>query len=145
MKYNLKNKIDIQSFKFKSNVLIGNESFVELKRIAEKRTNPQNRYFHLLVSWFAIEYGETKQYVKQIIIKQKIYPELFKTTYTNKKTGVKRVEWKSTADINEREMSITINKFRKYASDGGIYLPEANENEFLKHIEIEIEKYKTYI
>ncbi len=146
MKYNLTNKIDIQKFNTRSEKLIELGSFVELKKINPVRTNRQNRYLHLILSYFACEYGETMAYVKQEIFKKVVNPVIFKTEFVNKKTGEAREDWRSTADLDTGETTSAIDRFRNYASkEAGIYLPEPDEDEFLKHCEIEIERNKLYL
>jgi len=146
MKYNLTNKIDVQKFNTRAQKLIELESFVELKTINPIRTNRQNRYLHLILSYFASEYGETAAYVKQVIFKKVVNPLIFKTEFVNKKTREVREDWRSTADLDTGELTIAIDRFINYASkEAGIYLPEPNEDEFLKHCEIEVERNKLYI
>ena len=145
MKLRLNNPIDkakgIDYFK----KLLDNGSFIELRNIPKLRTNQQNRYMHLLFAWFAIEYGENIPHVKQEVFKKVVNEPIFKTSYTNTKTGVIRVEWRSTASLDSKELTLAIDRFRNWSATNGIYLPMANEDEFLKHIEIEIEKHKEYI
>jgi len=114
---------------------------VEFKRYSPKRSGKQNRYSEVLFAFFASQYGETKEYIKQVMFKQYINPEIFKTEYVNKKTGVVRIAWKSTRDIPQDQFATAITKMRNYASmKCGIYLPEANED--LTHYENEIKKYE---
>ncbi len=147
MIYNLKNKLDRERFKVKVNNLCEKQSCrVELIEKKQRRTIQQNRYIHLLFTWFAIEYGETIEYVKQVIFKQLVNSELFKTEHVNRKTGEVRIAWKSTADLDTKQMTLAVEKFRNYASkEAGIYLPSADEREFLENIEQEVERYKEYI
>ncbi len=80
------------------------------------------------------------------MFKQLVNPELFKTEHVNRKTGEVREAWKSTADLDTKQMTLAVDRFRNYASkEAGIYLPEADEREFLENIEIEVERYKEYI
>lgn len=100
---------------------------------------------HVLFGFFAAEYGETMDYIKQEMFKKIVNPEIFKTEYANKVTGEVRVAWRSTSDLDTGELTIAIDRFRDYASkEAGIYLPEPNEEDFLKSCEIEIERTKQY-
>ena len=72
-------------------------------------------------------------------LKKIVNPQIFKTEFANRKTGEIREEWRSTADLNTKEMSIAIDNFRDYASrEWGIYLPQANEVVYLQEIEKQI-------
>jgi hypothetical protein len=92
MIYRLKNDFDKQNFITKVKSLIVQQKDVELIVINQKKSLQTNSYFHLIIGWFALEYGETFEYVKQKMIKQYICPETFKFEYANKKTGEIRVE-----------------------------------------------------
>lgn len=118
----------------------------ELTEKRENRTLRQNNYLHLILSWFALEYGETLEYTKQVIFKQHINPDLFVTEYVNRKTGEMRSELKSTADLDTKQMTDAIDRFRNFASkEMGIYLPEPNDLALLNEIEREIENHKQYL
>ncbi len=147
MIFNLSKEIDRKRLTERVKSLCEKQSKrVELIEKKQRRTIQQNKYIHLLFAWFAIEYGETIEYVKQVMFKQLVNPELFKTEYVNRKTGEVRESWKSTADLDTRQMTLAVDRFRNYASkEAGIYLPEADEREFLENIEQEVERYKEYI
>lgn len=141
MKYDLTNPVDKQRFKDRSNKLFEERAFVELRKILPVRTHQQNKYMHVLFAYFAIEYGEKAAYVKQEIFKKVVSPLIFKTEFTNKKTGEVREDWRSSADLDTGELTIAIDRFRDYASkEAGIYLPEPHEEEFLRSCEVEISK-----
>ena len=146
MKLNLKNEIEAKKAKTYLLHLIEKGEFIELRKIAPKRSNQQNRYLHLLLGMLAIEYGDTLEYVKTEFYKKKWNPDIFCTTYTNPKTGEIRDDLKSSASLDTKELNISIERLRTKASqEMGIYLPDANEHEFLKHIEKEIDKYAAWI
>ena len=145
MKYDLRSKIDKERFTERANKLFENKDYVELKRILPIRSNQQNKYVHVLFAYFASEYGEQTDYIKQYFFKQICNRDIFEIEYTNPKTGEVRISWRSSADLDSGEMTIAIERFRDYASkEAGIYLPEPHEQEFLKHCEIEIERNKKY-
>lgn len=139
MKYDLSNPVSLDKFNFRVAQLTEKGSFVELKKISTPRSNQQNKYLHVLLAYFASEYGELTDYIKDVMFKQTVNPELFKRTYTNKVTGVERVYWRSTSELDSAEMTQAIERFRDYASkEAGIYLPSPDNEEFLKHCEMEI-------
>ncbi|GIJ96598.1 hypothetical protein CAPN001_11670 [Capnocytophaga stomatis] len=139
MLYDGKNPFDCQKAREKLNWLIEKSKLFEIIEKKPKRTYSQNNYIHLLFAWFALEYGDTPDYVKQEIFKKVVNPQIFKTEFANRKTGEIREEWRSTADLDTKEMTIAIDNFRDYASrEWGIYLPQANEVVYLQEIEKQI-------
>lgn len=146
MLYNLSIATDAARATSKLEELIKEGGVVELKKKAKPRTSQQNKYLHLLLTWFAIEYGETVEYVKQVMFKRQVNATIFEYERVNKKTGEVRTDYRSTADISTAELSDAIERFRNYSSrEANIYLPSANEDRFLAQIEVEAERYKHYL
>jgi hypothetical protein len=143
MKFNLTSEIDIIRFQERVKYhLVKKTRNIEL---TEKRTVRQNSYLHLLIGWFAIESGNTIDYVKSKYYKELVNSEIFVKEKDDKFLGKTRV-LKSSADLTTSEMTTSIERFRNWSSqEAGIYLPGANENEFLKHIQEEIERNKIWI
>jgi len=122
---------------------IGKGKEVELKVKHPKRTLSQNAYLHLILAWYAIEYGETADFVKQDIFKKQINRQIFETEYVNEKTGECRQDWRSTASLSTAEMTLAIERFRNYASIyAGIYLPQPEDELMIKELEREVSKHK---
>ncbi len=139
MIYNPNIPFDLQRAKERFKWLIQKGKTFELTEKRQKRSIQQNSYLHLILGWYAWEYGETMEYIKQEVFKKQINTEIFKTEYINKKTGEFREDWKSTADLNTKEMTIAIDRFRDYASkEAGIYLPEPSDLIYLQEIEKEL-------
>jgi hypothetical protein len=146
MIYNPKKQIDVTRAIEKIKYFIQKGQLFELKRMQEKKSLNQNSYFHAIVSWFAFEYGESAEYVKQEMIKKIICPEVFKSEFTNKSTGEVRTDWKSFSVISKDETTYVINKFRDYSSkQSGIYLPTPDEKDFLQEIEVQIKNNQQYL
>jgi hypothetical protein len=146
MIYNTKNKIESIKANERLQWLTKNEKRIEIKELRGKRTTPQNAYLHLVLNYFALEYGETFEFTKQDIFKKWVNPEIFKTTRKNPKNGKTRDEWRSSADLDTKEMTDAIDRFKNWSvQKTGIKLPEANEQEFLDHIQNEIDKNKQWL
>ena len=139
MIFNASNEFDIQWAKDRLGYLIEKKKTFEITEKKPKRTYSQNNYIHLLFAWFALEYGETPEYVKQEIFKKLVNPQIFLTEYVNYKTGEVREAWRSTADLNTKEMTTAIDNFRDYASkEAGIYLPTPDDLISLNEIERQV-------
>jgi len=144
--YNANIESDVLRAKHRLEWLIENKKSFELTQKKPKRSLSQNSYLHLILGWFAIEYGDTLDYVKQEIFKKLVNPEIFKTEFINKKTGEIRDDWRSTANLDTAEMKTAIDRFRNYASkEFGCYLPEPNEREYLEQIEMEMRNFQEWL
>lgn len=146
MIYNPKKPVDVKRATDKLLYFIQTGKPFEMKLLPEIKTLKQNNYFHLIVGWFAFEYGDTTEHVKQYLIKKIVCAEIFKTEFTNKLTGEIREDYKSFASISKQETTYVINKFRDYASkQAGIYLPAPEEKDFLKEIEVQLKNNQQYL
>lgn len=145
MLYNLNNEHEVPKFKDKVDKLLAEHATVEIKKVYPKRSLAQNNYLHLLLGYFGSEYGLSIEEVKLDIFKRLCNPELFKRSHNNKRGA--RVEFlRSTAELSTAEMTTAIERFRNWSSAvAGIYLPSANEQEFLIHIRQVIEENKDFI
>ncbi|CVK17195.1 hypothetical protein Ga0061079_12010 [Apibacter mensalis] len=146
MYYNAENPIEAQRAKEYFNWLIKHKKMFELTKKQHFRSLSQNNYLYLLLGFFALEYGDTLEYIKLEIFKKKVNRDLFKTEFINRKTGEIRESWKSTASLNTKEMTTAIERFRNYsAKEYGFYLPEPKDLIFLNEIRIQIENNKEYL
>lgn len=145
MIYNLTNEYEVPKFQEKVAKLLSDGATVELKKIPPKRSLAQNNYLHLLLGYFGSEYGLSIEEVKLDIFKRTCNADLFKRAHANKK-GI-RVEFlRSTAELSTAEMTTAIERFRNWSvAVAGIYLPSANEQEFLIHCKQVIEENKEFI
>lgn len=146
MTYNPKNPTDVKRSIEKIKHLIAKGKPFEIKSISTRKSINQNSYFHLIVGWFAWEYGEDFDYVKQEMIKKIVCPEIFKTERVNERTGEVREAWKSFSTIDKDQTTYVIDKFRDYASkQAGIYLPEPNDLAALQEIEVQLKNNERYL
>lgn len=139
MIYNAQNEFDVNNARTRFEYLLKNQKTFELTEKRQKRSVSQNAYLHLILSWYALEYGETLEYIKQEVFKKQINKDLFETEYINEKTGEIRTDWKSTSNLDSKQMTVAIDRFRDYASkEAGIYLPEPKDMAMLQEIENQI-------
>lgn len=144
--YNGSKSIDQQRAKERLNYLIEKEKIFELTEKKKTRSISQNSYLHLILSYWAIDYGETLEYVKLEHFKKLVNPDIFKTERVNRKTGEIREAWKSSAELNTKEMTTAIDRFLIYASkEAGVYLPQPSDLNYIDEIKIIIEDHKQYL
>ncbi len=145
MIFNLNNEYEIPKFKEYVNKLYEQKAIVEVKKKLPNRSTQQNRYFYLILSWFACETGYSVDEIKVDIFKRICNKEIFER-YRENKHGEKIKFLRSSSDLDTLEMTTAIDRFRNYASaQAGIYLPSPNESQFLTYIEQEIERNKEFI
>ena len=85
MIYNLSEEIQRQQAHARLEWLVLKQKRIEIKEIRGKRTTPQNAYLHLLLSFFALEVGETLDFIKLEVFKKKVNPDVFRTERKNPK------------------------------------------------------------
>ena len=146
MIYDLSNTMEKESAIQKFKNLLDKGKRVEIKTKHPRKSIQHNAYAHLLFSWFGLQYGEPMEYVKQEIFKKIVNPEIFRTEYTNPKTGEIREDWRSFADVDSGETSLAIDRFRNWSSkEAGIYLPEPNDLAAINQIEKEVNNNSKYL
>lgn len=137
MKYNLANKEEKrQAFSYFM-TLANKKLYVEVKKINPGRTINQNSYLHLIIGAFGSHFGYDMEEAKQI------YKEINSGVYRYEKKG--RVFWRSSADLDKEEMAKTIDKFIQKAAENDCILPEAENQEWLMHLENDIERDRMYL
>ena len=142
MIFNSEIELDVKSAKERFQWLVDNKKTFELIEKREKRSIKQNSYLHLLFSWFALQTGYTESEVKQEIFKAHVNTDIFYEGETGKIIKVHR--WRSTADLNSKEMSLSIDRFRDFsAKDLGIYLPTPEDMVSINQMERELSKYSS--
>ena len=138
MKYDTKNiKEATEAFEYLTK-LSGQEALVEVKKINPKRSLNQNSYLHLTFGIFGLETGYSLEEAKTIY-KRYANPSI----YVYEKNGAKFL--RSSADLDTQEMTITIDKWREYAQENGVYIPPPENLEELRSLENEIDKQSFYI
>jgi hypothetical protein len=137
MKYNLKNPLEMVKAQEELARLTHLGELVELKKVAKRRSLPQNRYLHLLLGAFATHFGYTKEEAKLI------YKELNAGLYKYDKNG--RSFYKSSRQLTKEEMTKSIEAFRAYSAMYDYPLPEATDQGWLLNIENTMEQMEQYL
>ena len=137
MLLDLSKTIDNKKFRDYANLLISKEYKVSLQKIIPKRTIQQNKYLHVCITLFAIEFGYTLEESKTLL---KRLCDFMKY----EKNGNKFL--KKTSLLDSGELTKFIEWIRNYAGMNGLYIPTSEEyisNRF--EIDREIEKSKQYL
>lgn len=138
------NEHERSRFNHRVELLKKKEAFVELREIRQIRTIQQNSYVHVLFDLFAIYTGMTRQETKNFIkIKIGYAYEVY-----NIITKSRSWYYEKTSEMNTKELSIFIEKFRNYSSNEPVcfYLPSAKEYLFnFSDIEFYIKQNEIYL
>lgn len=145
MIYDTSNPLDKANFLLRAKKLAESEKVIEMTEKKPRRSLPQNRYLHVLLAYFGTQTGNTLEWVKQQYYKKLVNPDLFIREKEDKYLGKIKV-LRSSADLDTSEFSLSIERFRNWASqEAGIYLPSADEYIIIQQMEIEIERNKEFL
>lgn len=145
MQYDGSNPLQAQQARTKLEKMIKEQKVFELTEKKPKRSLSQNKYLHVILSYFGCQIGETMEYVKRNYYKILCNKETFVREREDKFLG--RIKYlRSSAELDSAEMSMTIERFRNFASaQCGIYIPSPDEERLIQLMEIEVERNKHYI
>lgn len=143
MLYDLNNKLDVKR------LLTRVDSDIRHGRVVEygakvKRTLNQNRYLHLIIGVVAMETGNQLEYTKQEYFKRLVNPALFVVEKEDRFLGKVQV-LRSSKELTIQEMSTAIDRFRHWAAENGIYIPEIGDEERLRELEVEMSRMQRWL
>lgn len=143
MLYNLSDELSIKRFKAKVKHLLQKGGFVDLtdKSI---RSLSQNNYLHCILGVLALETGYSLEVVKREIYKKKVNPDLYIRSINNSPFGDIE-ELRSSRDLTKEEMSLSIDRYKKFCAEHGVYIPEPGEEEMLRQIAYEMDRAGKYL
>lgn len=146
MKYNLANPLHRQQLRTRFEALVKRQQgIVELREVKPTRTNRQNAYLHTLISYFALQVGETAEYVKSAYYKQASNKDTFEYVFTDPVTRQTTTRLRSSAVLTTEEMTRTIERFRNWsAAVAGIYLPSPEDHAAITEMELEVERARAW-
>ena len=107
----------------------------------KQHTDPQRKYLHFALSYFAHCYGCTLVEAKERHLKEYACPELFDSGKVDK--GGHKV-MRSTSELTDVEYSNAISNFRAYCDINGIPIPAPEDRASIRYCEREIEKTTMY-
>lgn len=142
--YDLTKPIRRAQFERRAALLSNSGVLVRLEEITP-RSLKQNNYLHLILSYYALEFGYCLEYTKRHIFKILVNPDIFIIERVNTQTGEIYKDLKSTAKATKDELSQAINKFKDHAAKGGLYLPSPEDLPYLTEIVEQIENNKNFL
>lgn len=143
--FDLSNPLDKANFLLRAKKLVEMGKIVELTEKKPKRSLPANRYLHVILAYFGTQTGNTLEWVKQQYFKKLVNPDIFIREKEDKYLGKIKV-LRSSADLDTREFTLAIERFRNWAAqEVGVYIPSPEEHHLIQKMEIEIERNKEYL
>lgn len=143
MIYNLSNGFQRKAFLAKSEDFLEKGIVVELTAKMPRSRN-QNSYLHLIIGVVAMDTGNTLAYAKDQYFKRLVNPDLFIQEVTDPYAGKVKVI-RSLTDLTQAEVSMAIDRFKRWAAEQGIYLPNPGDEALLRDIEIEMGRQRNYL
>lgn len=143
MQYDLSQEYQRKAFLARCHKFLAGGAIVELSE-KQFRSRNQNSYLHLLIGVVAMETGNTLEYCKEWYFKRLVNKDLFITTRKDKYVGDVEII-RSSADLTKEEMSIAIDRFKRWGYENGIYMPSPEDESLLKQIAIEMGRNRQYI
>lgn len=107
----------------------------------KQHTDPQRKYLHFALQYFAHCYGCTLVEAKERHLKEYACPELFDSGRVDK--GGRKV-MRSTSELTDIEYSNAISNFRAYGEMNGIPIPSPDDRQAIRFCERQIEKTQIY-
>lgn len=143
MLYNLKDELSRRRFKARVMRLWKDGHIVELTD-KRRRTGAQNNYLHVCLGALALETGNSLEVIKREVFKKTVNPDLFITEKDDPLIG--RVEvLRSSRDLSKDQMSLAIDRFRKFCEEHGVYIPSPSDDELIAQMEWEISKAERFL
>ena len=143
MLYDLNNELSRQRFSARVRKLWEGRAIVDLT-VPNRRTGSQNRYLHVILGILAMETGNPLSVVKTEIFKRRVNPDIFLTEKDDPTLG-RITSLRSSRDLNTEEMSTAIDRYMKFCSELGIYIPSPEDEELIEQAEYEIDRVSKWI
>ena len=143
MQYNLSSDLDQERFVNRANALLQKGVIVELTEKTFRSPN-QNRYLHLLIGVVAMDTGVGLEYAKREYFKRLVNKDLFVIKKSDRFAG-EIEDLRSSADLTIEEMSMAIDRFKRWGAENGFYMPNPEDTALLKEIEVEMGRLKMYL
>lgn len=143
MQYNLATELDQERFVNRANALLQKGVVVELTEKTFRSPN-QNKYLHLLIGVIAMDTGVGLEYAKREYFKKLVNRDIFVIKKSDKFAG-EIEDLRSSADLTIEEMSMAIDRFKRWGAENGFYMPNPEDTALLKDIEVEMGRLKMYL
>lgn len=144
MLYNTGSPLEKEQFLRRAEKLANSGKIVEMTEKKPQRTLKQNAYLWLILGYWATQTGYTKDEAEAI------YKEVNKDIYYETKVVLDQemVYIRHTYELDTKEMTQTIEKFRNWSAMNDVYpvyIPAPDEESLVKLMELEVQRMRDYI
>lgn len=144
MLYDLSNELSRKQFSVRVKHLWEKRAGIVELTDKSRRSFNQNSYLHAILGVLALETGNSLEVVKREIYKKRINPDLYVRMKADPVLG--EVETiRSSRDLTKEEFSLSLDRYKKFCSENGIYIPEPGDEELLRQIELEMARAQKYL
>jgi len=143
MRYDLSDELSRRSFTARVKRFLDKGSYVELTD-KSRRSLSQNSYLHAILTVLALETGATVETVKREIYKKRLNPDLYLVKKIDPVLGLYET-YRSSRELTTEEMNLSIQRYKQFCAENGIYVPEPGDTELLRQIEIEEAKFQQFL
>lgn len=138
MLYNLREELSRQRFASRVRKLWKDGAIVELTD-KRQRTRNQNNFLHVILGILAMETGNSLEAVKTEIFKKRVNPDLFVAQKDDPVLGQITV-LRSSRDLTTEQMTLAIDRYMKFCSELGIYIPSPEDEALIEEAEYELSR-----
>lgn len=144
MLYDLSNELSRKQFSVRVKHLWEKRAGIVELTDKSRRSLNQNSYLHAILGVLALETGNSLEVVKREIYKKRINPDLYVRIKADPVLG--EVETiRSSRDLTKEEFSLSLERYKQFCSENGIYIPEPGDEELLRQIELEMARAQKYL
>ena len=130
MRYDLREDDGIKAFmRYAQKLINKGAALVELKEGRGGQTS-SSAYLHILIAYFAEQYGCSVTTARETIFKLSANPAVF-VRYATCRDGQTVLDPLAIKDIPEDTLNECIDRFKTYARAKGIYLPDKEDRRFM--------------
>lgn len=145
MWYDLSDALERETFRLRCRQLESRPCMVELTE-HRPRTLSANAYLHAIISWLALQVGVRAYYAKEQYYKRAANSDVFVVAKVDPVTGFTVETLRSTAELDEAALSLTIERFRTWSAEvAGVYLPSGEEHIALQRIQHDVDRAKKWL
>ena len=145
MLFNLANPYEVSKYYTYIDKLRQKQAVVEVKEKKKNRSLRQNSYLHVLISYFACEYGCSTEEAKLEYYKKTCNKDLYVRKVVNKH-GKEVERTRSSRELDTGEMTTSIERFRHWSSAvAEIYLPSPQEHDYILRCMQVIEENREFV
>ena len=103
-----------------------------------------HEYLSLILDWFAIQYGCSREEAESDFLRKVCHPHVFARTKIE--NGKRVTYYRNISELSIIETSSAIKRFKAYATThAGVIIPDMEDMEFMLHIKEEVERNKNFL